>query len=974
MIDTALYINGQQVDLEGDEQILVTSSMADVRDPGLRQGDYTKTIRIPGTSRNNKLFTHIWDIGYAIQTSGVTNFTPDFNPNLKATALLTREEIPQLKGHARLLSITVIDEDEIYYEVTLVGRAVSLFVDVGEGLLEDIDLSAHNHTYSYTSIVNSWSAAVGSGYVYPMVDYGLNDLTRWKIEDFLPAIYIKTLVDEIFSSAGWTYSSSFFDSDRFKRLVMLSGSDKIKLTDNQISSRTFFLANNGTQSFSWDDDLIDYADFPADAFSVKMSYSTNPPTYTDPGSNWSGSDFSVPSKGVYDFEVNARVRVLHAPDNPAFLICNVLCQIELIRQRTDGSIQIVGSSGYKTIAEPGSTVTSGDRGDWFTFAPTFNGIALEKGDTVFLRPVRWAVAKVGNTWYADKNAFNHAAITGSPDLEFGAAEADNNFRCRVTQAQLKEGETMTLSNALPAKVKQRDLLTTLTRMFNLHYELDKDVDKKLLIEPRDDFFTSDVVDLSNVIDMDSPVTEIPMGDLDFKTFLFTYREDKDYFNEKYIQRTSEVYGSKRVEIENDFVRSEKKQELFFAPTPLASSTLNDRIISSIHTRDKNGAVAPFNGHPRILFYGGLLSTADPFHLVASSGVVSHSSYPYAGHLDDPIDPAFDLLFGAPREVYYRALKYTDGNLYNIYHRKQINEITDKDSKVVSAHFYLTPSLFYQIDFRKIYHFLGHNFRLNKIYDHDLTGVAHGLTRLEFTLLKSFTTFSATQSDTGGGPEDETPVIGTSLQPRDNLIPPYPWVTVQGEGNIVSERAVDVLMNCDHNRVLSDARSVTLLASSGNTVGGRNNLLLFTSGITLADDNQTYLMNQKIGRHSTLTSETFFVSSGDVRSSLPKTLIEAKGDGQVIDVITAISRFNEGVEGGYAWSGSLPYLGLRYSTGEAIGRFDAQWTAGAASYMKMQHDDAAEQKANTGVQLYSGGSFTDGDGYFKIEILYRIIEI
>ena len=81
-----LLINNQRVDLSEDFDLLVTRSIADITEPQTRQGDWSKTIQIPGTKANNKLFGHIFEVEQTITGSG--QFSPDFNPNLKAEAVV----------------------------------------------------------------------------------------------------------------------------------------------------------------------------------------------------------------------------------------------------------------------------------------------------------------------------------------------------------------------------------------------------------------------------------------------------------------------------------------------------------------------------------------------------------------------------------------------------------------------------------------------------------------------------------------------------------------------------------------------------------------------------------------------------------------------------------------------------------------------------------------------------------------------
>ncbi len=179
-----------------------------------------------------------------------------------------------------------------------------------------------------------------------------------------------------------------------------------------------------------------------------------------------------------------------------------------------------------------------------------------------------------------------------------------------------------------------------------------------------------------------------MGELNNKTYLFTYKEDKDYFNNLYKTRYNEIYGQQQYDIQNDFLKGEVKTEVIFSPTPLVNTIGHDRVISKIYGVDTNGQIKPTNSNIRILYYGGLKNTAFQWSHIASSGTTLRTNYAYAGHLDDVDSPTFDLSFGVPREVNYNPTRYTANNLYNKYWRDYIEQIADKDSKLFVGYFYL----------------------------------------------------------------------------------------------------------------------------------------------------------------------------------------------------------------------------------------------------------------------------------------------
>jgi hypothetical protein len=229
-----LLVNGNRVDLGEGVDIALNKSIADIRNPETRSADFSKTITIPGTSQNNKVFNHIFDVANDIIGSG--QYNPDFNPNKKADCILLVDGMPQISGFIRLTEI-IANNDRYEYNCTIHGEGANLFTDLENAKLNELDFSEYNHTCNILNIKDSWDNQIyidgvqeafeyGRGYVWTQVlpkRTILNtDINEWKADDHTPALYAKTIVDKIFATKGYKYTDdSFFTSDRFKRLIYL---------------------------------------------------------------------------------------------------------------------------------------------------------------------------------------------------------------------------------------------------------------------------------------------------------------------------------------------------------------------------------------------------------------------------------------------------------------------------------------------------------------------------------------------------------------------------------------------------------------------------------------------------------------------------------------------------------------------------------------------------------------------------------
>ena len=120
--------------------------------------------------------------------------------------------------------------------------------------------------------------------------------------------------------------------------------------------------------------------------------------------------------------------------------------------------------------------------------------------------------------------------------------------------------------------------------------------------------------------------------------------------------------------------------------------------------------------------------------------------------DDPYNPTEDLGFNLTNEVYWanafnNVITFNNTNLYNKFYKKFIEEITDPNSKIVNAHFYLTPSDIANLSFKKQYYFEGQYFRLNKVENYN---PSNPLTKCEFLKIKEATVFSRSTVASHGG--------------------------------------------------------------------------------------------------------------------------------------------------------------------------------------------------------------------------------
>jgi len=233
----------QKIDMYDDEMVQLVFSIADIIDIGSRNASFSRTIKLPGSTRNRAAF------------SNISNLTSDndFNPNLKSPAYILSDSVVIFEGNLQMKNvIPKYTVNSLDFEVVIYSLADGLFKSIGESYLTDIDLSDYAHTWNNTNITNSWTSSLANGYFYPLVDYG-NSFTNLIVssplietatgsgiyvtnsgvigQQLYPGTYIKTILDTIFYENAYQYRSNFFESDFFRSLVLPFSNENLVGTD-----------------------------------------------------------------------------------------------------------------------------------------------------------------------------------------------------------------------------------------------------------------------------------------------------------------------------------------------------------------------------------------------------------------------------------------------------------------------------------------------------------------------------------------------------------------------------------------------------------------------------------------------------------------------------------------------------------------------------------------------------------------------
>lgn len=664
---TEIYIENNQIDVGKDEASLLTFAIAELQDFGSRQTTFSKTIVLPGTSTNNKLFGAIFDIGNSNEYNPLLdNIGYNFNASKSADCIIFQDNLQTFKGGLRLLQIN-IDRGRVEYEVAVFGTLATLNVSLTSGKLEDLDFSAYDQVYNDTNIVASWSASPGSGVLFPLIDYGTYSSLKhdWDIRTFRPALYAKEYIDKMFAAAGFRYDCSLFNTSRFKGLIVPHNQKELTGLNSVVA--TGLVSSPHTYDFSV---LLSY-NLMLDSFGgTDFSYSLGTIEYT--GASPITLDINIIMFGNYT-SINDII-------------------ISLQQNGVDIATQLLPMGGGVANISLISTAT-----------------AISPGDLFVIKLV------------------DQSTTLGPPDsLTINTASVVYSVQSGTATVIINPGDTIQTNKTIPKNIRQIDFFLSILQLFNMYAYEDKFDDRLINIKPYIDFYSTDSsnsVDWTYKLDRDSVRHIKPMSELNSKIYNFNYKTDGDYYNDLYNKRYSQVYGGYIYDSQFEFTAEENTLELVFSPTVLVGYDSEDKVYSTIFKRtgdDTSPVEETVDCNIRLL-QSKLITGVSSWDILNGATVLaSETDYMYAGHLNDPDAPSDDINFGVLQQLFFTL---ATGNLsatqFNIYWSPYMAEITDKDSKLLVAKFHLTPADIFNLDFSKYIVVDGSLFRLNKIIDYNV---------------------------------------------------------------------------------------------------------------------------------------------------------------------------------------------------------------------------------------------------------------
>jgi hypothetical protein len=668
MIRTEIYIENQLIDLLQDIGTNFTYTIDDVNDFGSRNTSFSRTISIPATSRNNKILGFAFELGISFEHNmELPNVNTNFTPSQAAKCEVFIDKIQIFKGVIRILEI-VSNKSATEYQCAVFGELGGFITELGNKRLEDLDFSEYNHTYNVTSIQNSWDSITGSGYYYPLIDYGDVSTNKddFHVSTFRPALFAKEYIEKIFEGTSYTLNCDFFNSDFFKKLIIPNNSQGIQGTNDR-----FILAT------------ID---------ATKTILNSNTPT---------ARTINVPfdTTTLLNFTENGTKSIFTYTDGTKTI--RALASITGIYQ-TDAASSITATLYIAGVAVQTLTQTTVSANNPYSFNFDYTGNILNTNQV----RIEISVPVTANTYIVTISSANF------------------NFSQLAAQlATVAYNGTVAINNNLPKGIFQKDFFLSIVKMFNMYVYQDNINDKQINIAPYIDFYSDAVtnsLDWSQKIDTGSTISIKPMSQLNARYYAYKYSDDSDFYNDNYKKKYGQSYADNIYDSEFDYIKDTATSQIIFAPTVITLHSGQDKYHPAIYKLSNNNTTEdPMDSVIRILMAKKITGVSNwKIQNDAGGTLATLTSYGYAGHLDDPATPTVDLNFGVPKELQFPASTYPTNNLFNTYHLPYILEITDMESKLLTCRAYLNTVDIYNLDFSKYIWINGVLFRLNKVESYD----------------------------------------------------------------------------------------------------------------------------------------------------------------------------------------------------------------------------------------------------------------
>lgn len=637
--------------------IPLTFSINDFRDISTRNGTFSKTVKIPGTKKNDSLLGH----SFKITAEGF------FDRNTRVPAIIEKDGIRYLDGSMQLKSVDITDNKSHVYNIILYSNLSDWGALIKDKNIRDLEYDTL--TYNPTNVEASWSYnGRDNGYTFPLINYNefaaypTLETTNIVVEDFLPGVFVYDVFRKIFDDIGYQLKPGFFGREEYRDLIMPS------INTDLSASKEFLDANRARAIVGNTQSVV------LNSQTGLFNFYTG---LEDPSSNWSNFYYVIPFPNS-NFSGNATIEVTNlqfAFDNDVTFKISEYQTLSILSQVIDEQTITVKKNSQEVA----------------TFELSFNDVTLTDGYYIL---IEWSATNSGTKLQVQPSGLQ--------------------FNITPISAPLVNGSEISIKDFV-YDIGQSNFVKHFVQLFNLVHLTDER-SKTVEFLHRDDFYKSieEAEDWSEKLDVSKKQTIEQIDEKLNRNLLFEYKNDTEDVNLVGFKDTWDTtISNDSRKLDNEFLKDEKT----IADIPFAGSVGSGTIIQeaggSLYLpqliNNYKSVGDELDLKPRLLIYEGLKSGNFTFESVSKSSFPS--SY-YIKKASGPFDVS--LSFKNLNDI-SKSLQDNDVGLVDRHYKEQIRQFNE--SRLYTCYLRLTGVDIVNLNFRTPKLINGVYYYLNKIEDY-----------------------------------------------------------------------------------------------------------------------------------------------------------------------------------------------------------------------------------------------------------------
>jgi len=678
---------GEKYDLDTFEDIAFRLDVSAIQNNeiGSNFGIASQNVTLPGSKNNNKFFVAAYNVN--------SPNARGFKQSIPCQVLQNGAEV--FNGNLILNDVITDTYNDTIYNITLVNETVDFASLISEQYLTELDFSDLNHLYTPGNVTASFetSSFLNGDVFYPLVEYGVdgtlpnmysiamggqtgkvdNINTPMLIQQFKPAIRAKAVIDRIFDSVNYQYSSSFFDSEEFSSMYLLTtNSDKNGIVLESPTDSGFRATGTTPLTLTGIPSSFGVLSFGTEIYDPGNSYNT------------STSEFTVVNTGQYAFQ--ASIPYTHGPTGQGGL------SIFYLYLKVNGTV----------VAQQFYNITFANNG---TIGFSTAGLNLTAGDVVTLE------------YYYEGNTNALATV----DLYLPTSRTFQTLYAPVAVV----GANVDMAQQFDPTIKSLDFLKGIIQKFNLVLEPKKNERNTLIVEPFDTWADAGVVkdwsdkyDRAEKISVKHPIANQPLRMKFEDSFDSDVLTDyaKNNFND------TRPYGSYTYVANSDVPNGERKIGGFFSPIPTKGIPGAPNMIIPLLYRSEVPQAKAYKFKPRLGYrldnQGAIGASSGQFYLDdPTANTIPISQYSTLSSIQSyPVNGGNSIHFDGKWYPFHQAQAdgFTPFGTFNQYWSRYINELYDDDSRLLTLNMNFKPTDLIDIQLNDKIFIDNAYYRINKI--------------------------------------------------------------------------------------------------------------------------------------------------------------------------------------------------------------------------------------------------------------------